>query len=57
MSDIGIFIFGCCVFGIALISTAALIIGGSYPETEKGDVYKAIDHEQKQVDAKNKLAS
>lgn len=33
MTDIGIFIFGCCVFGIAITATMALVIGPSHPET------------------------
>ena len=35
MSDIGIFIFGCGVFGVALGATMISVIGASEPEADK----------------------
>jgi hypothetical protein len=40
MTDIGTFIFGCCVFGLALAATVAATIGTSQSRTRDGESLK-----------------
>lgn len=42
MSDIGIFIIGCGVFGTALAATMVILIGPSIPNVDEQEVLKDV---------------
>jgi len=45
MTDIGIFILGCCVFGVALAATMAATIGTSQSRTGEREIFKMNERE------------
>ncbi len=61
MSDIGIFMFGCCVFGIAIAATIASIIGpsqkSSSTEEQNELATKGRELQEKNRESSKKLAS
>lgn len=57
MSDIGIFIFGCCVFGVVLAATMVSILGPAQPDIDEQKVLRSLRDENAKNDPSQKLAS
>ncbi|GAB4158664.1 MAG: hypothetical protein Tsb009_35920 [Planctomycetaceae bacterium] len=61
MTDIGIFIFGCCVFGITLTSTLVCVIGPSNSSVKDREMIESANQELHgeliDLDRRKRLAS